>query len=108
MKLLLCTEDSSVPQKAASPGEGAQQQIDESGRNWGGRRCWYQSSGRASLRACWLCLTYSSPTMQKQNVARGLMHCAKWKLSSVVNNWRLLTSCRRDVNQQQDLARVLE
>lgn len=66
--------------------------------------CQYQNSRRPSSHACWLCLTRSSPIMQTQNAAQGLMHFAKRELSSVVRNWQRSTSFRQDVDQQQDLA----
>ena len=52
-----------------------------------------------------LFLTYNAKTKCSRLQNNAL---CKVELSSVVNNWRLLTSCRRDVNQEQDLARVLE
>ena len=72
-------------------GRKAEEEKDESGRNWGrGGRCWYRNSPRAVLTACWLCLTCSSPLMQKerQDVVQKPMPFAKQEAGCVMRGWR--------------------
>lgn len=90
----------------AEPQKGGRQQehTDESGTNWKvpistlGKSAPQRTSAESDLF-----LTYEA----KPNWSvRATAYSAKWKLSSLVNSWRNLTSSRQAVNQQEDLTRA--
>lgn len=101
-KLLLSKEGSLKLYKAV-PQMGGRHRSTQMSRGQTGRSTLSKSAPQRTFTESDLFLTYEA----KPNWSvRATAYSAKWKLSSLVNIWRTLTSSRQAVNQQEDLARA--